>query len=91
MKEFLKGFLKGHMVWTFGALILGFIMCFLTKDMPNETAAGWFIAVMGSACAIILQGWYHKEYATAKYDWFNVCLAIIMFIFAGIARAFINS
>lgn len=91
MKQFLENFLKGHLVWLFGSIFAAFILCFISKDMPNETAAGWFIAVMGSACAIILQGWYHKEYATAKYDWFNVCMAIIMFIFAGIARAFINA
>lgn len=87
----MKEMLKGNLVWIFGGIFLAFILCFVSKDMSNATAAGWFVTVTGSAAAMVLQAWYHKTYDTAKYDWFNVCMAIIMFIFAGIARAFINA
>lgn len=89
MKNFFENFLKGHLVWLFGAIFIAFILCFITKDMPNTTAAGWFIAVFGTAGAGILQAWYHKEYNTDIYDWFNVGISAIIFILAAIARVFI--
>ena len=82
--------LKGNLVWIFGGIFLAFILCFVSRNMPNATAAGWFVTVTGSAAAMVLQAWYQKKYEM-KYNWFNVGLAIIMFIFAGIARAFINA
>lgn len=88
MKNFFENFLKGHLVWLFGAIFIAFILCFITKDMPNETAAGWFVTMFGTIGAGILQAWHHKEFKTDKYDWFNVGIAAIIFIFAGLIRTF---
>jgi hypothetical protein len=45
MKQFLENFLKGHLVWLFGSIFAAFILCFISKDMPNATAAGWFVTI----------------------------------------------
>lgn len=90
MRKFLEGFLNGHIVWLFGSIFMAFILCFISKDMPNNIAAGWFVAVFGTSTAVILQAWYHKEYDTDMYDWFHVGMASIVFIFAGIIRCFVE-
>lgn len=82
----MKEFLKGNLVWIFGGIFLAFILCFISKDMPNATAAGWFVTVTGSAAAMVLQAWYQKKYEV-KYNWFNVGLAVVIFVFAGVIRA----
>lgn len=79
--------LKGNLVWIFGGIFLAFILMFITRQMPNATAAGWFVTVTGSAAAMVLQAWYQKEYEV-KYNWFNVGLAVVIFVFAGVIRAF---
>lgn len=84
----MEGILKGHLVWVFGAIFMAFILCFMTRNMTNETAAGWFVTVFGCLFAGVLQGWHHAKYETESYDWFNVGLASVIFIFAGVIRAF---
>lgn len=88
MKQFLNNFLRGHLVWLFGSIFAAFILCFISKDMPNETAAGWFVWGIGSLAAYCLQAWYHNEYKTDRFDWFNFGLAFVVFVFAGVIRAF---
>lgn len=78
--------LKGSLVWIFGGIFLAFILCFVSRNMPNATAAGWFVMVTGSAAAMVLQAWYQKKYEV-KYNWFNVGLAVVIFVFAGVIRA----
>lgn len=78
--------LKGNLVWIFGGIFLAFILMFITRQMPNATAAGWFVTVTGSAAAMVLQAWYQKKYEV-KYNWFNVGLAVVIFVFAGVIRA----
>lgn len=82
----MKNFLKGNLVWVFGAVFCAFILMFITRQMPNATAAGWFVTVTGSAAAMVLQAWYQKKYEV-KYNWFNVGLAVVIFVFAGVIRA----
>lgn len=84
----MKNFLSGNLVWVFGAVFCAFILCFISKDMPNQTAAGWFVTVVGSVAAFVLQAWHHKKYATPKFNWLNVGIAVVVMIFAGIIRAF---
>lgn len=84
----MKNFLSGNLVWVFGAVFCAFILCFISKDMPNATAAGWFVTVTGSLSAYCLQEWYHNEYKTERFDWFNFGLAFVVFVFAGVIRAF---
>lgn len=84
----MKEMLKGNLVWIFGGIFLAFILCFVSKDMPNATAAGWFVTVTGSLAAYCLQAWYHNEYKTERFDWFNFGLAFVVFVFAGVIRAF---
>lgn len=86
----MKEMLKGQLVWLFGGVFLAFILCFISKDMPNQTAAGWFVTVVGSIAAFVLQAWHHKKYATPKFNWLNVGVAVVVMIFAGIIRAFAN-
>lgn len=83
----MKEMLKGNLVWVFGAVFCAFILCFVSKDMPNATAAGWFVTVTGSAAAMVLQAWYQKKYELERYDWFHVGLAVVIFVFAGVIRA----
>lgn len=82
----MKEMLKGNLVWIFGGIFLAFILCFVSRNMPNATAAGWFVTVTGSAAAMVLQAWYQKKYEV-KYNWFNVVLAVVIFVFAGVIRA----
>lgn len=84
----MKEMLKGQLVWLFGGVFLAFILCFISKDMPNQTAAGWFVTVVGSVAAFVLQAWHHKKYATPKFNWLNVGIVVVVMIFAGIIRAF---
>lgn len=84
----MKEMLKGQLVWLFGGVFLAFILCFISKDMPNQTSAGWFVTVVGSVAAFVLQAWHHKKYATPKFNWLNVGIAVVVMIFAGIIRAF---
>ena len=83
----MKEMLKGNLVWIFGGIFLAFILCFVSKDMPNATAAGWFVTMTGSAAAMVLQAWYQKKYELERYDWFHVGLAVVIFVFAGVIRA----
>ena len=86
MKEFLKGFLKGHLVWMFLSIFIGVILCFITKDIPNDTAASFLIFIVGSLGAYILQEWYRKEFNTT-FDFMNFGIAEFFFIITSLGRS----